>query len=511
MRHANTFQRYAEILHAIQMWSQILTYRPQGSCKFGQGCALAHILPDGRVINRPPRGQPFAYTRRTHLPPGPSSLLSMQAHDLSAQQNYPYPGHGEDDPLQARYSQPPSMAIPSIDAPLPGDHTSTYGSPPNDSRLGASPSNRGLSVLDAPLPGSFDSQGISHAARHGPLASSVPPRFGIESPPSSLPNKAFGSISKFRGLHGSTFGDAAGLDGVLAGSSPPSFDEPLSFSKRPLHSERLYSDRLARPSRTMMSSSLGTRPSLFQNDQSGTDESDDDGIGEDLLPSSLHELLPQEKLRRFSRQAEEDGNPLFVSAQRRAISSGNVPQDSKIGSMSPHSSSPSRYNALFTSRSLSKGDLDLNNNNNNNSPSAFGHVGSPLRPSTLRSSSLVNAPTPPPASSDFNPYAVGSPPRQASMSMLTQELQRTQLSEYSKASGPPGPPRPARNSLAERGLSNSSLGRGETIEEEQAFFSMEEDSEPGSGINIPLKSARNPIFKLTPGKSEPTVGPIGNK
>lgn len=356
-------------------------------------------------------------------------------------------------------------------------------------------------MLDAPLPNSFDSQGISHAARHGPFAASVPHRFGIDSPPSSLPNR-FPSNVKFRGLNGSAFGDAANLDGVLhaAGSSPPSFDEPLSFSKRPLHSERLYSERLAtRPRMGIMSASLGTRPSLFQQDHSGSDldESDDDGIGEDLLPSSLHELLPQEKLRRFSRNiGEDDNNPSFLSAQRRAISTGHTPQDSKVGSLSPHSASPSRYNALFSSRSLSKADSDAG------STSAFGHVGSPLRPSTLRSSSLANVSS---SAGDMSPYAVGSPPKQASMSMLTQELQRTRIGDQSKPTSAPrslsSTSNPGRASLVERGLSSTSLGR-ETIEEEQGLFSMEEeDAEP----------SRNPVYGMTPGKSEATLGPVGTK
>lgn len=423
----------------------------------------------------------------------------MQAHDLSAQQGFPYPGQGDDDPLQPQYSQTPTLGLPQDSQPLPVEHMSTFGSPPNDNRLGASPSNRGLSVLDVPLPSSFDSQGISHAARHGPFAASVPHRFGIESPPSSLPNR---SVSKFRGA----FGDAANLDGVLAGSSPPSFDEPLSFSKRPLHSERLYSERLARP-RMMMSSSLGTRPSLFSNDQSESDiESDDDGIGEDLLPSSLHELLPQDKPRRSSRQfTEDDGNPSFLSANRRTISSGT--SDGKMGSMSPHSASPSRYNALFTSRSLSKADSE------SNGTSAFGHVGSPLRPSGFRTSSLANVSSS--ASGDNSPYAVGSPPRQASMSMLTQELQRTKLSEQSKAGAPRSLSNSSghggRNGLTERGISSSSIGR-ETIEEEQGLFSMEEEEgEPTSAMRIPSKPTSNPAYGLVQGKSEPTLGPIGTK
>ncbi|KAL1306692.1 hypothetical protein AAFC00_005362 [Neodothiora populina] len=489
-------------------------YFAKGSCKFGQGCALAHILPDGRVINRPPRGQTFAYARRSHiphaLPPGPPSLLSMQAHDLSAaQQDLSYQTSTADDPLDPRYHQHPTLALSSHDGPQgSADPSVTFSSPPHDSRLPASPTNRGLSVLDAPLPSSFDSQGISLAARHGPFAASLPHRFGIESPPSSLPNKPFASNLKFRGLQGSTFGDPANLDGVLhgMGSSPPSFDEPLSFSKRPLHSERLHSERLAaRPRMGMMSASLGTRPSLFQPDHSSSDldESDDDGIGEDLLPSSLHELLPQEKLRRFSRNiGDDDTNPSFLSAGRRAISNGNTPQDSKVGSLSPHSASPSRYNALFTSRSLSKADSD------SNGASAFGHVGSPLRPSALRSSSLANVSS----TGDVSPHAIGSPPRQASMSMLTQELQRTQINDQNRSLGVSSRPmsmtsNPARNSLAERGMSSSSLGR-ETIEEEQGLFSMEEED-----VDPPMhaKNTRNPVYGIMPGKSEPTLGPIGTK
>lgn len=455
------------------------------------------------------------------MPPGPPSLLSIQAHDLNAQQDLPYYGQRADDPMYSQYNQQQLMGLGPVDMSHPLEPASAFGSPPNDGRMGASPANRGISVLDAPLPNSFDSQGISHAARHGPFASSVPPRFGIESPPSSLPNKPFLGNGNFRGLYDSSFGEAANLDGVLhgAGSSPPTFDEPLSFSKRPLHSERLYSERFARP-RMAMSASLGTRPALFGLDHSGSDESDDDGIGEDLLPSSLHELLPQDKLRRFSRDVgEESNNSSFLSAQRRAISTGNTPQDSKVGSLSPLSASPSRYNSLWTSRSYNKQETEYN------SPSAFGHVGSPLRPSALRSSSLANVAAS--ASADTSPYAVGSPPKQASMSMLTQELQRSKLGEHSKPSGASSRTalsngaHPSRSSLIERGLSSNSLGR-ETIEEEQGLFSMEEeDGEAGASAEFPSskggasssnnKSAKNPVFELTPGKSQTTLGAIGTK
>ncbi|KAK8206709.1 hypothetical protein M8818_004543 [Zalaria obscura] len=250
-------------------------YFTKGSCKFGQNCALAHILPDGRVINRPPRGQQFAYGRRmngqNNLPPMPqSSLISMQANDPLAQQALEYE-MAKEGQLSPRFG-PTTSNIPKLDTSYTPDPIgSNYGSPLNESRLAASPVQRGLSVLDAPLPSSFDSQGISHAARHGPLAASMPPRFGIESPPSSLPNKALLGNTALRDLHDSAFGDRK-LDGVLhgLGSSPPTFEESSSFNKRSLHSERFARHK-------MLSASLGARQgSFFPMDTSSTEESDDE-------------------------------------------------------------------------------------------------------------------------------------------------------------------------------------------------------------------------------------------
>lgn len=338
-------------------------------------------------------------------------------------------------------------------------------------------------MLDAPLPGSFDSQGISHAARHGPFASSVPPRLGqgLESPPSSLPNKAFLG-STLRGLGDTT------LDGVLAGSSPPTFEEPMSFGKRPLHSERF-----SRP-RPMMSASVGTRPSFYSHfppDATDSEESEEEGIGEDLLPSSLHELLPPEKLRRPSQQTDDDINPSFLSAGRRAISNGQIPMDNRVGSVSPHAGSPSRYSSIWSSGSYRK-----------EGENGFGHIGSPLRPSSLRSSSL--------AGGDFGSL-IGSPPKQGSMSMLTRELQSTRISEKSPSLHPramSGDSRAALRGGLDRGISSNSLGRNETIEEEdQGLFSMEEEDEFASSSRKPSVSP----LGLLPGKSEPTLGPIGGQ
>lgn len=406
----------------------------------------------------------------------PSSLLSMQANDPMSPQEGQYPYQQQDLPNAAYTHQSTSPMLRPEDYRL--HIASPYGSPHGLGRLATSPPQPGLSVLDAPLPSSFDSQGISNAARHGPLASSVPPRFGIESPPSSFPNKALMGNTALRDLRESAYGDTANLDGVLhgLGSSPPTFNEPINFTKRPLHSERFAKPKM------LVSTSWDVRKTPFAMDISGSDESSDDGIGEDLLPSSLHELLPQERLRRTSRHAtEDDSNNLpLVSAQRRAISNGNTPQDSKVGSISPHSASPSRYSSIWSSRTVNKTDSETA------FPSSFGHVGSPLRPSNLRTSSLNFSSSPNGITSSY----LGSPPRQSSMSMLTKELQQTKLQENGRAAASgtlhPGITRNlsngsvvGRNGLGDRGFSSSSLGR-EKIDEEQGLFSMEEEEAEGS-------------------------------
>ena len=353
-------------------------------------------------------------------------------------------------------------------------------------------------MLDAPLPNSFDSQGMSQAARFGPISSSAPLRFSIESPSSSLPKTQLG-YTALRDVR-PAFGDTTNLDGVLHGlGSSPRDNEPLTFTKRPLHSERL-----ARSRPMMMSSSLDVRSTRFATDTS-SEEGSEDGVGEDLLPSSLHDLLPQEKLRRSSRHATDEESTK-VPQPRRMLSSGYSSQENRIGSLSPHSASPSRYSSMWAARpSNNKADSDAN---------FLGHVGSPLRPSNLRTSSSSGSP-------HANGGTVGG------MSMLTSELQRTNLGEgqsqqatssFGMIRNTTNPPSLARSGLGDRGFSSNSLGRDKI--DEEAMFSMEEDGDdttptaPLNGIN-PLdnpedthqaRKGSNPLFGL--GKSAATLGPI---
>ena len=472
-------------------------YFAKGGCKFGRKCALLHITPDGTVINRAPpfppgpqfsggQQQPGAFTQ----PPAPG-LLSMQAQSLEQRPNGEVP-HDFDN---YQYSPRNGYDVPQIDMSY-ASVSPQYGSPPQDSRFAGSPPGQGLSVLDAPLPNSFDSNGISMAARNGPFAASVPSRFGVESsPPSSLPRKSQLGNTALRDLHNSAFGDR-GMDGVLAGSSPPSGpDEPLTFPKRSLHS-----DRLRAPRQQMISASLGTKLPTQSFEYSDGEDGDTDRE-EDLLPASLRDLIPEGRTRRESRsRTEEENTPAsFLAAQRRTISGQGTPQESKVGS--PQSSSPSRFTNIFA-RSQS------GRNDGRNYGFNFAASSSPR------------------TNGDLSP-TVSSPPRQASMSVLTQELQRTKVDNKldaarSQAAAAVGMTRTLSNgstgrSSLDRALSSASVGR-ERIDEEQELFDMDEIGDPSKtqpraianvGARFVGIWTSSKAFGSSPGNGEPTYGAIG--
>nr|POE47928.1 zinc finger protein lee1 [Quercus suber] len=434
-------------------------YFAKGGCKFGRKCALLHITSDGMVVNRmpPPQYPQQAYTNGALGPPLPGEysqpspgLLSMQAQALEARQNgSEVAEHGEGYPYGSRNGHDMTAIDMTYTSASP-----QYGSPPQYDGFGASPTRQGLSVLDAPLPNSFDSNGISMAARNGPFASSVPVRFGLESPPSSLPQKSHLGNTALRDLHSSAFGNQ-GMDGLIAsmGSSPPSgTDEPFTFAKRPLHSARL------RAPRGIVSASLGTRLPTQGFEYSDDEDGDHTDREEDLLPASLRDLIPEGRSRRESRsRAEEESGPAaFLAAQRRTISSHGTSPAPQLSS--PSSYSLSRYAGNFAGFG------------------AFGHVGSPLRKSGFAySHSPSNRPT---SNGDLSP-SISSPPRQTSMSVLTQELQRAKLdaARSQHVTGAPIPTRtlsnsshPGRASL-DRGASSTSVRK---IDEEQDLFDMDE-------------------------------------
>ncbi|KAL8805585.1 MAG: hypothetical protein Q9182_001850 [Xanthomendoza sp. 2 TL-2023] len=485
-------------------------YFAKGNCKFGAKCALAHILPNGRRVNRPNNsmGGPLNLGGRvdpqTYHPDSAlaSSLLAQQTHNDPPSFAPQFPPPPETDFLQQ-----PLLIANGYESNVHVENGFTtnpefkYGSPRDDGRSALSPGGH-LSTLDAPMPASFDSQGISYIARHGPVAASVPSKFGLESPSSSLPKKVGLPSSTLRNLHNSAFGqDSRNTTSNVASSPLGSGDE--GCGRRLLHS-----DRTARP--TAISASVPRT-------RAGDDW--DDGIlfggEEDFLPTSLHDLLtPQEKMRRLSR-TDQDERP-----SRESLSGLVSPAESSSHVGSPSHASPSRFSAFFTKQGRDEA------SNQNVSGSAFGHVGSPLRNSSMpigRSGSLRSSSNPA-RSGDVSPY-LSSPSRQSSMSMISQQLARTRMSSktdavFTEASSstslhPSSARAPSQasssNARLDKVTSSSSINN-HRIEEEQGdgVFSMEEEEESHKKQNsAPAWNYQPNAEEQQNRASSPQLGPIG--
>ncbi|EEH07828.1 conserved hypothetical protein [Histoplasma capsulatum G186AR] len=438
-------------------------YFTKGNCKFGAKCALAHILPDGRRVNRPnlPMGMSGSHLNlggRVNPPPYhtqdsalANSLLSQQRiNGHPARFSYPYPGQEDIYDQTQQAPSPYDVGIPTIDAGLVSDTGSKYGSPIEEPRLPMSPIGR--TALDAPLPASFDSQGISYMARHGPVAASLPSKFGLDlsSPP---PQRAGPPPDVVRNLHDIAFGFDSRKPSNL-GSSPPVFHDEGS-APRLMHSQRVTRTKI-------LSASLPRPTALSDWDDSFT-------LEEDYLPTNLHDdvLTPQERMRRLSR-TEQDNN-----SSTRDFSGLGIPGtgSSKVGS--PLASSPSRFGAIFAKQRQRKEEEGH----------GLGHVGSPLRESSLNFQAASPSPNlrpigSRPSSGDVSPF-IASPSRQSSMSMISQQLSSTSLH-----------PSSARHASSV-GVGGSGLGSGSgrldrtisspistsRIDEEQSdlVFSMEEE------------------------------------
>ena len=280
-------------------------------------------------------------------------------------------------------------------------------------------------------------------------------------------------------------------------SSPPQGSEDYS-GQRIMHSQRVSKPKI-------LSASL-PRPGAME------DWDGNFAFEEEFLPESLQELLtPQEKMRRFSR-TEEDG-----ATQRQSLSGFATPGEtsSKVGS--PTTSSPSRFGALFSRQHKKEEE------SNTYPTTGFGHVGSPLRNSSLHpgaSPSLraVSRPT----SGDVSPY-LASPPRQSSMSMISQQLQRTRLSRQESESPSGLHPAVARyppsstNGRLDRAVSSSSIGNSRIDEEQGDFvFSMEEEDDGKSskrysgGWNYPI-GGRSPRLNSVGGGKTGNTGHDGKE
>lgn len=433
---------------------------------------------------------PIALGPRGASPSSPTSTEVYHANSASALTNSLYGADGGqyaaqafpfDDQQQHHLGRQPSIdgGIAAFDAPY-SRTTSNYGSPRDDdhgrSGFGLSPMNgRGLSVLDAPLPASFDSNGISNAARFpaAPWPSSVPSKFGVESPTPSLSNAKDSRTSEtLKLLHTSAFGSSDHLVSTIAGSpQSQTANGEEYFGKRAMHSSRYAKPR-------MLSASLPKTASIdrdWDNEFAFGDDANEN-LPENYLPENLQDLLtPAEKARRGSFRADGDSSADGVS---------------KYGS--PIGSSPSRWGPLFQRQ---KEEEEAAARASRGAGSAFGHVGSPLRTSTLAQEmggSLMG--------SNGLSRPTGGRSNSESMSVLSQQLQRHRIDEATGGASPllhPSSARTPTNNIApieknrgmERHISSGSIsstvtGRFTTpIDEEDPdfVFSMEEEDDLTNG------------------------------
>ena len=370
-----------------------------------------------------------------------------------------------------------------------------YGTPKHEPQPAMSPIPH-LTTLDAPLPASFDSNGISYMAIHGPVAASMPGKIGVQSPSSSLPKKSGMNADALRNMQDNLQSNAN--KGFNLGSSPlgPSGD---GVGQRIMHSSRVSRPR-------MVSSSV---PRGFEHKWDHDQEQMLFGNEEEWIPADLsHLMTPEERNRRSSGKVE---NPIEI---RESLTGNNTAADigTKIGS--PSHASPSRFSAIWNKPKSDDG------NSGHASPS-FGPVGSPLRSATLHpnASPSLRAVR---GTSDLA-FKVSSPPRQSSTSMLSQQLQRTRLSSRASESGDvssgglhPGMRHTSNpRSAFDRAVSSTSVTNDRIDEEssEVGVFSLDEEDYGSNSYTKPSNTiwgtagiTRRPSSRLASAERKNTNG-----
>lgn len=352
----------------------------QGTCKFGARCALLHIYPDGSLapranggMNTGKNGRGYANGQQ-HPPPPFLNQDAQLSNSLLAQQRqypaesytnqYPYPEQDEGDVIYDRFAT-------YRNGPTDGGVSSSpFGSPLEEAQFPRSPVENIRTALNAPLPQSFDPNGLSHIAKYGPLGQSVPDKFGMKSPPASLPKRGMQPPEVSATLRGGP-GNSNLRNGTALGSSPHTQDEPSG--QRIMHSQK-----------NARSNRLST--SVPQ----GDDWEEHFTFEQDLLPISVRDevLNPPGRIRRVSRPGDQENlNTTRDTSRSLAIPSAT---SSKVGSPSM-AGSPSRFRAIFEQQEKQKelqqengnGNGNGNGSANGNGVGAFGHVGSPLRESWM--------------------------------------------------------------------------------------------------------------------------------
>lgn len=238
------------------------------------------------------------------------------------------------------------------------------------------------------------------------------------------------------------------------------------FGKRAMHSSRFSRSKLP-------SSSLPKTTSVDHDWEAEFAFGDDnvENVPENYVPENLQDLLtPAEKARRGSVRLEGD-----------ASIDGITKYGGSVGT------SPSRWGPLFQRQK----EEEEAARSARSAVSAFGHVGSPLRNSTLAQEMGMGSSG---SSSSPRPSAIRS--SSEAMSALSQQLQRTRLEEGPISSPHLHPARMPSSNITfigkdramERHVSSGSIGSSVTgrfttpiDEEDPAFvFSMEEEEDPAA-------------------------------
>ena len=271
---------------------------------------------------------------------------------------------------------------------------SAFGSPAFEGQLGMSPPFR--SALDAPLPPTFSSQDQPNIQKFGQHAMSVPAKGGLGPLINNSPTSSNANHESFSNL------DSALNEKLDLGSSPPETRAEVAPRRilptgRSLRSSEFPSSMPIRDREDILRTLERRQQLEFENHE------------EDFLPQSLSDLLtPQEKMRRFSR-SQDDPSMTGRPSHSSLVSSPN----SKFGS--PTGASPSRFSGFFAEQA--KREAEAANPRIGSSP--FGHVGSPLRNSTIS----ANARDLGGHSPSFGPISPpGSKDRPGGVSRLSEQL-----------------------------------------------------------------------------------------
>lgn len=267
----------------------------------------------------------------------------------------------------------------------------------------------------------------------------------------------------------------------------------------------MHSSRYARPK--VLSSSA---PRVISGTIDRDWESEFPFLEEDYVPDNLKELLtPAEKARRGSRAADDELNGHRGNGASPSIigisgtGTPNADSTSKFGS--PLASSPSRWGPLFQRQHEEQ---EAKKYGVGASAGAYGHIGSPLRQSSL--------------SAEVMRPRVAS--RSGSLEGLSEQLQRTRLD--GNGSGGESPllhphahiPRPSGRN-GERHVSSGSISSsaryttpiGEEQEDGEFVFSMDEDGERDSTIRAKKRSSGVGTVMGSWGSSYASAVSVGGK